>query len=232
MRNSKSIITICFVSVAMLCASVSGVNAQDNEKNKIGEIGLRFMPTFSQFDVKTSKGGTIKGQATIGFGIGAFLACRISEHVGAQGEVIYSSISQKYSEGNIERTINLRYFNIPLLFSLNTDKDAAVNLNFVAGPQIGMSIGSGIKSSGTDSTITLKPVLGSRKSDLGFAYGFGLDFGADQSKTTRVGIGYRGVYGLFDISDNSGTIATDSYYLIDRSNIRTNSIYMSVSKLF
>jgi hypothetical protein len=37
------------------------------------EFGARFMPTFSQFDVQTSEGGTVDGTVTLGYGGGIFL---------------------------------------------------------------------------------------------------------------------------------------------------------------
>ena len=196
------------------------------------EFGLRFMPTFSSFELKTSSGSTVKGTANFGFGAGAFLGFNITDHVGIQGEVIYSASSQKYKELDIERKVDLKYVNIPLLLSLNTGKTKAINLNIVAGPQIGISVGSSLRISGGDITSSPNAVLAVKKGDLGFAYGAGFDFGINSARTIRLGLGYRGVLGLFDISDNSAAITTDSYYLLDRSHIKSNAIYGGLSILF
>ena len=75
------------------------------------EFGLRAMPTFSSFDVKTSSGGTVKGEATIGYGFGALLGYNLSDHVGIQAEVIYNALSQKYKELDVERKVKLNYVN-------------------------------------------------------------------------------------------------------------------------
>jgi hypothetical protein len=195
------------------------------------QIGLRFMPTFSKLAVKTSSGGSIKGEAVLGFGVGALLGFNFTNYVGIQGEVIYNTISQKYKEQDIERKIKLTYVNIPVLLSLNTGKTKMVNLNIVAGPQIGVSVGSQITTTGGDITQP-NAVLSVKKGDLGFAYGAGLDFGIGQSRLTRFSLGYRGVTGLFDISDNSRTITTDSYYLLDRTHVKTNAVYIGLSRLF
>jgi hypothetical protein len=75
-------------------------------------------------------------------------------------------------------------------------------------------------------------VLAVKKGDLGVAYGAGLSFGLTPAKTFRLGIGFRGVYGLIDISDNNNALADDSYYLLDRSHIKTYSGYVGLSFLF
>jgi len=45
----------------------------------------------------------------------------------------------------------------------------------------------------------------------------------------RLAVGFRGVYGLFDISDNSATINTDSYFILDKVHIKTYSVYLGLS---
>lgn len=225
MKNLKNIL-ISFFSVAALLY-VFSIKA-DAQK---AEFGLRLMPTFSSFEMKNSGGGTVDGEVTLGFGLGALLGFNFSDHIGVQGEVIYSSVSQRYKELEIEHRVNLRYFNIPLLLSLNTGKTKAINFNIVGGPQIGISAGTKLLTSGGNNA-TLDPVLSVKKGDLGLAYGAGIDFGLNPARTFRLGLGYRGVLGLFDISDNSGSIATDAYYIIDRTNIRTNAIYAGISFLF
>jgi len=195
------------------------------------EFGLRLMPTFSKFDIQTSSGGVVKGEGQFGLGFGAFLGYNFSDYIGIQGEVIYSTYSQKYRELEIERKVKLQYVNIPLLLSLNTGKSKAVNLNVVAGPQIGISVGSKLFTSGDDGTGS-QGIVSVKKGDLGFAYGAGLDFGLNPARNIRLGIGYRGVIGLFDISDNNNTLVTNSFYVLDRSRVKVNAIYLGFSFLF
>lgn len=195
-------------------------------------LGMRFMPTFSTFDIKTSSGGTVSGTISLGFGVGAQLAVGITKHIGVQGELIYSSLAQKHTEQDVERKIKLKYVNIPLLVAFNTGRSKMINLNVVAGPQIGVSVGSSLRTSGGASSDTAQAVLAVRKGDLGFAYGIGLDFGLNPAHTVRLDVGFRGVLGLFDISDHGGTIATNAYYILDRSHVRANSAYVGFSFLF
>jgi len=195
-----------------------------------GEIGLRYMPTYSSLDFQTSSGGKISGEGTFGYGIGAILGFNFSEHVGIQGELIYSSYNQRYKEVDNERRINLKYINIPMLISLNTGKTKPINISVVAGPQIGVSVGSSVFSSSPSGTS--KPVLALKRGDLGFAYGVGIDFAMTASGKSRFQFGYRGVSGLLDISDNSKTLNNDSFYVLDKSHIRTNALYVGLSLLF
>ncbi len=196
------------------------------------ELGVRIMPTFTSMSFKTMEGGTVSGQGTVGYGIGGFIGFNFTEHVGIQGEVIYTTLTQKYNEQNRQRTINLKYVNIPLLLSLNTGKSKPVNFNVVAGPQIGLSVGSSIKTTTDDGTDDTHAILSIKKSDLGVAYGAGIDFGLNTSQTLRLGLGFRGVFGLVDISDNSETTATDTYYVLDRTHLKTYSGYAGLSFLF
>lgn len=196
------------------------------------ETGVRFMPTFSSLRLKTSDGGTTRGSVDMGFGLGAFVAINITEHVGAQFECIYSSLAQQFKSNDVEHKITLTYFNIPLLLSLNTGISKMINLNLVGGPQIGVSAGAKIKTTNATSNDFPNPILSVKKGDFGLVYGAGVDFGLNSAKTFRLGLGYRGVFGLLDISDNNKTTATNNYYVLDRSHIRTNAVYAAVSFRF
>ncbi len=224
--SMKTIIALLVTLPVFTTAFLSETHAQK------AEFGVRFMPTVSSFDMKSYEGGTIKGEATWGYGVGGFLGLNLSEHVGAQVEVIYNSLSQQYQESGVDYRVNLYYVNIPLLLSLNTGKTKPVNFNIVAGPQLGISVGSDVKTSGGDGVYTTSAMLSLKKGDIGVAYGAGLDFGVNKAKTIRLGIGFRGVYGLVDISDNSETTTTESFYILDRTNIETYSAYAGVSILF
>ena len=217
---------MCISAAALLFVGILKADAQK------AELGFRLMPTFSSFQMQTSTGGTVKGKVMFGFGAGALLGFNFTDNVGIQGEVIYNSLSQKYTELDVERKVNLKYVNIPLMLSLNTGKTQPVNANIVAGLQIGVSVGSSVTTSGGDGTNTLQPILLIKKGDLGFAYGAGVDFGINPSKTFRLGIGFRGVYGLFDISNNNASATTDSYYILDKTHIKTYSGYIGISFLF
>ena len=60
----------------------------------------------------------------------------------------------------------------------------------------------------------------------------GFCFGIAAAGMLRLGLGFRGVIGLIDISDNSGSVTTNSYYILDRTHIKSYSGYVGVSYLF
>jgi len=194
-------------------------------------IGFRLMPTLTDIKAKTIDNGVAKTSFVIGYGAGGYLGVNFSEHAALQGEVIYNKLSQKYTDRNLERKLDISYINIPLLLVLNTGVSKPVNLNIAAGPQVGINTGSKLESaSGSDGVDTVTAVLAVKSGDLGFAYGAGLDFNLSQSAS--LGIGYRGVYGLIDISDKSKSTTTNQYYILDRAHVRTYAIYAGLTLKF
>jgi opacity protein-like surface antigen len=204
--------------------------ADDNDDYAKFYLGARFMPTFTKFKVTTLDNGTAKTTFVVGYGVGGFLGVNLSKNAGIQAEVIYSTLSQKYTDRNIERRIDLSYIHIPLLLVLNTDVSKPVNLNICAGPQIGINTGSKLEAEGGSGVDTVQAVIAVKPADIGLAYGAGLDFrlGEDLS----LGVGFRGVYGLLDISDNSKTTTTNQYYILDRSHVTTYAGYIGLKLLF
>jgi len=218
-----------FLSVMILCM----ISSMQADAQKKGEFGLRFMPTFTSMNMNTSSGGVVKGEVTLGYGVGAFLGFNFTDHVGIQAELIYSSLTQKYEDDNqVTRKINIRYVNVPLLLSLNTGKSNAVNFNIVGGPQLGVAVKSSISTEGGLAVDENQPVLSVKGNDLGLAYGAGFDFGLNAARTIRLGFGFRGVFGIVDISKGSKTESTDSYYVLDRTHLRTYAIYGGLSLMF
>lgn len=232
MKKSFVIASALFLSLGTI------VKAQDSIKVAAApglhrvEFGFRFMPTFSSFQMQTSSGGTVKGEVTLGYGVGGMLAVNLTSHVAIQGEILYSSLSQKYVDQDLEREINLRYINIPLLFELNTGKANPVNLNVVCGPQIGYNVGSSMSSAGSGSTDTVTTVFAAKQTDFGLAYGAGLDFLLNSTRTIRLDVGFRGVYGFTNVSNTSKANPDGSYYILDGATIRTNSAYVGITFLF
>jgi len=241
MKTLKNKIIAGLSVVALLFAFSFNANAQDADPQNTGpansgqpqiEIGAKGLLAFSSFRMMTSTGTEVKGVGVLGYGLSAMVGFNFNSHVELQAEVMYSSISRKYSEADVDRQVNLRYVNIPLLFSLNTGKFRAVNLNIVVGPQLGILVGNTVYTSGNTTTDTPIAVLTVRKSDIGLAYGAGLDFGLNRAGTIRVGTGFRGTYGLFNISNRSGTTTTEEYYVLDKVHLQTYSIYAGFSFLF
>lgn len=198
---------------------------------KSGEFGIRYMPTFSTFDLRSENGDVIKGNLTMGNGYGGFVAVN-SKHVGLQLELIYNQMSQRYKDQNLERKIDINYLNVPLLLTLNTDKSKCVNFGVALGPQVGINVGSKVSTTGGNETSTVAATVALKQADLGFAYGAGFDFALNHMRTVKLNLGFRGVYGLVDISDKNKTKTTNSYYIIDRTKVETYSGYLGLSFAF
>lgn len=232
MRNFNQRVLLSLTVGAFVLSGISSVKAQDNVIEKYGEVGIRFMPTFTAVKMQSSSNGQVSGKVNLGFGAGILLGFNFTNHVGVQGELIYSSIVQEDATDGVNSKLKLSYVNIPLLLSLNTGKSKFINLNVVGGPQIGFNVGSAFSQTGVIDPNDPQPILAVKKSDLGLAYGMGVDFALTSDRTFRLALGYRGVLGLVDISDNNNTTNTDSYYVIQKTKLRTNSIYAGVSLLF
>jgi opacity protein-like surface antigen len=233
-RTSTTVTTTTTTGTATGTAEPAAAEAKeddsDNDDYSKFYIGARFMPTFTQFDVKTLENGTAKTTFVVGYGIGGLIGVNFSRNVGMQLEAIYSSLSQKFTDRNEERRIDLTYIHIPLLLTLNTDVSKAVNLNIAFGPQVGINTGSEIESEGSNGVDTVQAVIAVKPADFGLAYGAGLDFMLAPSLT--LDLGFRGVYGIIDISDDNKTKTTNQYYILDRSHVKTYAGYAGLKLLF
>jgi len=193
------------------------------------EAGIRYMPTFASFRMKTSSGGTVKGTARYGYGVGAFVSFPIGTLFCIQEEAIYNTLSQQYKAQDVTQRVTLNYIDVPILLALNTGKKRTVNASIVAGLQAGISVGNSLFSSGNNSS---QPVVLIKMGDLGFAYGAGLDVALNEAHSFRLGVGYRGVTGLIDISNHKQAVSGNSYNIIDQTTLQTYAAYVSLSLLF
>lgn len=216
------------LAIAFLSLSISS-NAQTPSTGLY--LGVRYMPTISDFNVKQVNGDLYKTQAVLGYGIGGLIGVNISDHIALQGEVLYSALAQNYTDAtNTERRIDLNYVNVPVMLVLNTNSSSLVNLNITAGPQLGILVGSEFDATGTAEGDTITAVFGAKTADFGIAYGAGIDFNI--LPNLSIDLGYRGVIGLVDISDQSQTLTTDQYYLLDRSHLMTYAAYAGLKLKF
>jgi len=232
-----AMLMICITGVAQnLAMNSSGSDAnfvrKDDYDDDVPEngsflVGFRWMPTFSNFDLHNPEGGVLETSFEMGNGFGALVGTNFSNHVGLQAELIYTELAQKYRDNSLDYKVKLRYVNVPLMLVFNTNYSKAVNLNICAGPQVSFNTGSDIEASGVGEGDSVHAVLAVKPADLGFAYGAGLDFGL--SSAVKLSVGYRGVIGLIDISDDNENIATDQYYILQRSHMNTYAGYLGLT---
>lgn len=221
---------------AIIALAVAGIGINDGKLSAQSSQGfyggINFMPTVSQFNVQTIDNGTAKAKMVLGYGFGLQAGYNFNEHVATQLEAIYSTLSQKYTDRSLERTIDLSYVHFPLTFRYNTDITGPVNFNIVLGPQVGVNVGSKIRTEDGRATDTVEAILAVKPADFGIAYGAGLNFGLGQASNPKINVGFRGVQGILDISESSQTTTTDQYYILDRSRVRTYAGVIGLTYLF
>lgn len=221
--NIFKIIGMFFIIISLAATTI----AQDLRR---GEFGIRYMPTFSSLKLKTSNDDVINGSVYLSHGFGIMLGVNLSKHFGIQGEVNYYDVTQSFRDQDMTNEVEIRYLNIPLLLSLNTNKENRVNLNVVAGPQFGLNVGANVKSTGTGNIDNVDAVVAVKKGDVGFAYGAGLEFALNSNHSIRLDLGYRGFYGLVDIdADKTGD---NTYNVIAKASRKTNAVYVGLTFLF
>ncbi len=209
----------------------SDSNGQPNSKLKHIEFGLRYMPTFTNLELQNRDGDVIESSGSFSNGFGAMLGFNITNHIGIQAEASFYSASQKYTEGGYDQNVKIKYINIPLFFSLNTNKTSRFNLNLVAGPQFGVNAGSKISSGGSGSKDTLMAVVALKRADFGFAFGGGAEIILNTDETLRLDIGLRAYRGFLNINNETQT-ENGTYNVMVKSTRKTNSAYIGISFLF
>jgi hypothetical protein len=198
----------------------------DNPELRHVELGFHYMPTFYSMDFKTYNGDIIQGSVTLSHGFGSMIGLNLSPHIGFQGEMDYYKATQKFKDESIDGEVHIKYLDIPLLLSLNTNKTAPVNLNFVVGPQFGINVGSDISSSGSTTTAT----LAYKKGDVGAAFGAGLEFALNANHNIRLDLGYRGFYGF--VKMDASKTGSDTYNVVVSATRKTNAAYARLTFLF
>jgi opacity protein-like surface antigen len=219
-----------FKIIGMFLIIISIATTTTAQDLRRGEFGVRYMPTFSELNLKASNDDVINGSVSISQGFGMMLGVNLSKHFGIQGEVNYYQVSQSFRDQDLNNEVKIRYLNIPLLLSLNTNKENRVNLNVVAGPQFGLNVGANIKSIGTGNMDNVDAVVAVKKGDVGIAYGAGLEFALNMNHSIRLDLGYRGFYGLVDI--DAKKTGDNTYNVIAKAARKTNAVYAGLTFLF
>ena len=232
---------IAVLSASLLSASM--LNAQDtmrvvkettvvHDANTLfmHEFGVRYLPTFTSLAVRNYNGDVVQGNVTMSNGFGVMLGHNLSKYVGIQAEINYDQISQTYKDRGLDQKVSINYINVPILLAINTDKTAPVFLGVVIGPQFGINIGSSFKGNSVSNTDTVRAVLAVKQGDIGMAYGAGLGIALNPQRNVRLDLGFRGVYGLVNMS---GTSTSDnSYNILVKGSRKSYGGYLGITFLF
>ncbi len=190
-----------------------------------GELGLRYMPTFSKFDIRNYRGDVITGEVTASNGVELIAGINFSRNIGIMAGVGYNQVLQKYRDRGLDRELNLSYLNIPVMLQLNTSKSAPVNFNLVVGPQFGINVGADAETVNGSEQVSVAVKGG----DVGVAYGAGLEFGLTPDRMLRLDLGFRGMYGLVDVSDDQ---SGDTYTISIKGTRQTYAGYVGLAWAF
>jgi hypothetical protein len=218
--------------------TVEAKDEDDDERTELrrGEFGLRYMPTFSSLRVRNANNETVSGTLSMSHGWGMMLGFNFSKHVGIQGEVNYNEVNQKYKDQGLNRTVHISYLNIPVMLSLNTDKSAPVNVNFVVGPQFALNVGASVKEEGSvnnnGGTETVRATVAARSGDVGAAYGAGLEFMLNDAHTLRLDLGFRGYIGFIDMKADQTSNNPDTYNVLVSASRKTYAGYLGLTFCF
>lgn len=164
-----------------------------------GELGLRYMPTFSKIEVDRYGGDIVQGEVTASNGVELIAGINFNRHIGIMAGIGYNEFQQKYKDRGLDRRVDVSYINIPVMLQLNTSKSAPVNFNLVVGPQFGINVGADADEDNGTASATVAVKGG----DVGLAYGAGLEFGLTPDRMLRLDLGFRGMLGFTDVSDKA-----------------------------
>lgn len=193
--------------------------------------GVIGQATFTNVKIK-SENSSISTSYVVGYGAGGFLGYFFNPNVEVRVEALYSALAQEITVDGVKNTLNLSYMNFPLLAGLHTSYNKPVSFNVMFGPQIGINTSSSLDVEGNSDIDTVNATINIKPADIGLAYGAGIDFGFGPERLLHLNLGFRGVYGIIDISEDSKNSTTSSYYLLDRSKIKTYSAYAGLSYKF
>jgi hypothetical protein len=201
----------------------------DDEKFHPGELGLRYMPTFSKVDIRTYSGDVIEGEITASNGVELIAGINFNRHIGLMAGISYYGLQQKYKDRGLDRQVDLKYIQFPVLLQLNTSKSKPVNFNVVVGPQFGVNVGAEASASDNGDAETVTATVAVKSGDVGLAYGAGLEFALTPDRMLRLDLGFRGMLGLVDVSDRQ---SGDTYTITIKGARQTYAGYVGLAWAF
>lgn len=169
----KSFLTALCVSAALglyaqgIAFGLKGGLNFANQNLKLSASSLSFSPTT---------------KSLTGFHVGGYLTINFTDKIGLQPEVLYSAVGSKIDDATIGTgTEKASYITIPVLLKINP----IPILNIHVGPQIGL-LTSATEELGGDSEDAKDQY---KSSDIGLAFGAGLDLPMGLNFTARYVLG-------------------------------------------
>lgn len=205
------------------------LKAQSLKPKPVISYGIRYMPIVAELYTKDDQGRIMNRESVFGHGFAGTCEYSLTEHFGVQGELIFNNLRQKFVYNRNKTEFRMNYINVPMLVTFNTDRTLRFNINFAAGPQIGVNVGSKLIGEQPRYSEIPNPALKVKRLDLGFAYGFGFEI-LNANKNMMFNAGFRGYQGFIDLGkDNS---APNSFNIIEDTKLKTFAGYFGVTVVF
>ena len=143
-------------------------------------------------NVKASGGGlSLDTKALVGFHLGGYLTAMLTENLGIQPELLYSTQGDVYDVLGSSFTTHLNYITIPVLLRYNIND----MISFHAGPQLGLLTSANVVSGNTTTDVK----------DQTNGTDFSLAFGGTIDLPMKINLTARYCLGLSDIDKNSNS---------------------------
>lgn len=184
----KLLLPVCLLLVGVVTSNAQGVS-----------IGLRAGLNIANQSISAS-GVSVSPDSRLSFLAGAYAKIMVSDKIGVQPELFYSSIGAKWpDQGFGVETIKTDYLTLPVFFRYNVTD----NFHFLVGPQFGILM----SANGTDNSGTqdIKDQL--KSSDFSGVVGAGLDFGP-------INAGLRYNFGLSNINNSGGSTVKNNVFQV------------------
>lgn len=146
-----------------------------------------------------------------GYNFGGVVGYNFNNNYGFQTELLYEKTGQNYEDNftpavgplNVIRRIDLRYFNIPVLFKYTSKNKENIKAYVLAGPQFGMLLRAKelVLLNGIEKIDNLSASEKFRTFDGGFALGAGVD--VFFMKNFYISLGMLNYIGISDINSDA-----------------------------
>ncbi|HEX8690826.1 MAG TPA: porin family protein [Longimicrobium sp.] len=184
------------VAAALVLGAASGAAAQGIS------VGVK-----AGVNVATLGGDDVEdADSRIGLVGGAFLVYRFSDMLAIQPEVLYSQKGASFSDTEGELTVKLDYVDVPVLLRLNVPvTGSSLRPSVFAGPVFSLRASCGAEAEFNGGSVEVdcdeldEEGIAVKDTDVGLAFGAGLDFPAGRATVTLDG---RYTLGLSSIDDS------------------------------
>ncbi|HYG50776.1 MAG TPA: porin family protein [Flavobacteriales bacterium] len=195
------------------------------------EVGFQVMPTYATVTMGNWDGTSVEDDAIIGLSRAGVAAFTLNPTLAVTAEFVYTTFKMEFNHRGSPKRLNVNYISVPLMAAINTSKMSRINVKLVIGPQFGINAGSSVESANGQEPDSLQSLWRVKQGDMGVAYGAGLEFALNSSRSLRLTTGFRGISGFLNVADNSTNMAV-FFSRVNKVNVHLYSVYGGLIWLF